>query len=63
MYQVSLLSIMANNGGKTNTCGFEFLTNQSSVGEEWRCEARVSNPVYEVSLLSMNWPPEELAHY
>ena len=47
--------MMANNGSKTNTCGFEFLTNQSSVGEEWRCEARVSNPVYGVSLLSMNW--------
>ena len=46
MYEVSLLSMMANNGSKTNTCGFEFLTNQSSVGEEWRCEARVSNPVY-----------------
>ena len=25
---------------------------ESSVGEEWRCEA---NPVYGVSLLSMNW--------
>ena len=44
---------MANNIGKTNACGFEFLTNQGSVGEEWRCEARVSNPVYKVSLLSM----------
>ena len=41
---------MANNGGKTNACGFEFLTNQGSVGEEWRCETRVSDPVYEVSL-------------
>ena len=42
--------IMANNCGKTNACGFEFLTNQDSVGEEWRCEARVSDPVNEVSL-------------
>ena len=44
---------MANNSGKTNAGGFEFLTNQDSVGEKWRCKARVSDPMNEVSLLSM----------
>ena len=47
MYEVSLLSMMANNGSKTNTCGFEFLTNQSSVGEEWSAKLEFPIPCTE----------------